>query len=75
MAVVAGVIVVYMGIEKNYIDGSAHCSAIIAFLLLNFSKYRNIQIFKRYFQIDAFAKRKILRAKKIYFKKDLGSRI
>ena len=36
--VIAGVIVIYMVIEKNSEDGSACCSAIFAFFLLSFGK-------------------------------------
>ena len=33
---IAGVSVVYTGIEKNSVDGPAYCSAIIAFFILSF---------------------------------------
>ena len=36
--VVAGIVIVYTGIEKNSIDGPACCSAIVAFFLLSLRK-------------------------------------
>ena len=36
VGIIAGVVVVYIGIEKNSIDGPAYCFAIIAFFLLSF---------------------------------------
>ena len=43
MGAVGGIVVVYTGIEKNFMDDTAHCSAIVAFFLLSFRKYINIK--------------------------------
>ena len=59
MGVIAGVIVVYMGIEKNSIYGPACCSAIVAFFtkLWKINKYiKNNNLFNRIL----FKERKIL---------------
>ena len=42
MGVCAGIVVIYMGIEKNSVDGPACCSAIVASFLLSFRKLKNI---------------------------------
>ena len=43
MGVIAGIAVVYTGIEKNFLNDLARCSAIVASILLNFRKYINIK--------------------------------
>ena len=42
MGIIASVIAIYIGIEKNIVDGPACCSAIVAFFLLSFRKLINI---------------------------------
>ena len=42
IGVIAGIIVVYMGIKKNSMDGPAYCSDIVTSFLLSFRK-KNIQ--------------------------------
>ena len=36
--IIAGVVVIYMAIKKNSINGLAYCSAIMAYFLLKFKK-------------------------------------
>ena len=38
IGVIAGIAVVYMGMNLNPMDGPVHCSVIIAFYLLSFRK-------------------------------------
>ena len=56
--IISGVVVIFMGIEKNSMDGPACCSAIVASFLLSFRNLINVKKYLMIYLARYFLKKK-----------------